>query len=408
VRPQRPVPSAWILSLPILIFGMTFGFMIVSLPQMLAAQGVPGGRIARTVAIITSPAFFGFLLAPFLDVRFSRRTYALFFGVLAAAATAFAVFLHAANPEVDAVMLIGCTSIVLFGYTISSWGGSLIGESQRSHLGAWNTAFNIGGGGIGILFSGYVTQRFPAAGAAALIFIVFLVPLLVLPAIPVPPPGGTLVNGGFGRFMREIASLLKRREVLVALSLFMLPAASFALTNILGGWGNSFSASPGLVTILGGAGSVAAGLIGSLLVPIFAKRLPLRPLYLSIGLIGAAFTLGLLLFPQTSWTYGTAFIGENIFQAAAFSIALAIIFEVIGPGNPLAATIFALLSAAMNFPGTYMAVIDGYGYDWRAINGAFLADGVVSAGACILLVILFRRWLFRPVPQGSTPIVDLS
>jgi PAT family beta-lactamase induction signal transducer AmpG len=128
----------------------------------------------------------------------------------------------------------------------------------------------------------------------------------------------------------------------------------------------------------------------------------LRPLYLSIGLIGAAFTLGLLFFPQTSWTYGTAFIGENIFQAAAFSTALAIVFEVIGPGNPLAATIFALLSAALNFPGIYMEVIDGYGYDWRAVKGAFLADGMISAVVCILLVIMLRRWFFHPTPVGTS------
>jgi PAT family beta-lactamase induction signal transducer AmpG len=405
VKQQRRVPSAWILSLPLLTFGMTIGFMIVPLPQMLAEQGVPGGRIAKIVAIITSPTFFGFLLAPFLDVRFSRRTYALFFGVLAAAATAFTVLRHAATLEVETVMFIGCISIVLFGYTIGSWGGSLIGERQSSHLGAWNSVFNTGGAGIGILFSGYVTQHFSAALAATLIFIVFLVPLLVLPMIPASAPAAAVAKGKFGHFIREIALLLKRREVLVALTLFTLPAASFALTNILGGWGNSFNAKPGLVTMLGGAGSVAAGIIGSLLVPILAKGFPLRPLYLSIGFIGAAFTLGLLLFPQTSWTYGAAFIGENIFQAAAFSTALAIAFEVIGPRNPLAATIFALLSAALNLPGSYMEVLDGYGYDWRAVKGAFLVDGVVSAGACILLVLLLRRWVFHPVPTGNPGVV---
>jgi MFS transporter, PAT family, beta-lactamase induction signal transducer AmpG len=191
---------------------MTIGFMIVPLPQMLAQQGVPGGRIARTVAIITSPTFFGFLLAPILDVRLRRRTYALLFGVLAVTAIAFAVCQHAANLEVEAVMFIGCTAIVLFGYAVSSWTGSLIKESQESHLGAWNTTFNIGGGGIGILFSGYVTQHLPAGQAAALICVVYLIPLLVFPLIPAPPPDGTLANESFGRFIREAASLLKRRE----------------------------------------------------------------------------------------------------------------------------------------------------------------------------------------------------
>lgn len=311
---QRRIPSAWILSLPVLTFGMVFGFIAVPLPQMLAEQGVPGGRIAVTVAIVASPTFWSFLLAPFLDVRFRRRTYALIFGVLAVAATAFTVFHHALVLEVETVMLIGCVSVVLFISATGGWAGSLIEESQSSRLGAWNTVFNIGGSGIGILLSAYTTRHLPQGQAAVLIFIVFLAPLLVFPLIPAPPTDGTLLKESFSRFIREIASLLKRPEVLVILSLFTLPAASFALTNVLGGWGNSFNAHTGLVSFLGGVGSVAAGIIGSAMVPVFAKRFPLPALYLWIGFIGAAFTLSLLLFPQTPWIYGAAFFGKTSFR----------------------------------------------------------------------------------------------
>ena len=81
---RRPVPALWILSLPVLTYGMIFGFAVVTLPQMLAADGVPGGHIAVAVAIITSPAFWVFLAGPILDVRFRRRTYAIVFGLLSA------------------------------------------------------------------------------------------------------------------------------------------------------------------------------------------------------------------------------------------------------------------------------------------------------------------------------------
>jgi MFS transporter, PAT family, beta-lactamase induction signal transducer AmpG len=406
VSQRRRIPSTWILALPLLTFGMISGFIFVTLPQMLAERGVPGGRIAVTVAVMTSPNFWSFLLAPFLDVRFRRRTYALVFGVLAVAATAISASQHGTVLQVEAVMLIGCTAVVLFGYAMGGWTGSLIVHGQGGSLGAWTAAFNIVGGGIGILFSGYVTQHLPGGEAAALIFIVFLLPLLVFPMIPAPPPDGVLANESFGRFIGEIASLIKRREVLVALLLFALPAASFALTNVLGGWGTSFGANPELVSILGGVGSVAAGIIGALLVPVFARRFPLRPLYLAIGLIGAAFTLSLLLFPQTPWIYGAAFVGETIFQAAAFATGLAIVFEIVGPDNPLAATIVALLCATLNLPIVYMEIVDGRGFDWRGINGALLADAVVSGGACILLAILLRRWLFPTKQNAPQAVAD--
>lgn len=145
--------------------------------------------------------------------------------------------------------------------------------------------------------------------------------------------------------------------------------------------------------------SILGSIAGCALVPPVARKIPLRPLYLSIGLVGAAFTLSLLLLPRESATYGLAFMGENLLQAAAIATACAIIFELIGPGNPLAATTFALLNAAMCFPIDYMEVVDARGYDWHGITGAFLTDAFVSGCACILLVGVLRR---RLVPVQPT------
>lgn len=112
-------------------------------------------------------------------------------------------------------------------------------------------------------------------------------------------------------------------------------------------------------------------------------------------MIGAAFTLSLLVLPHVPATYGFAFVGENIFQSAAIAASLAITFEVIGPDNPLAATIFSILGAAANFPIFYMELIDGRGFDWNGVNGAFTYDAVISGTACVVLAAIFRRKLFN-------------
>ena len=132
-------------------------------------------------------------------------------------------------------------------------------------------------------------------------------------------------------------------------------------------------------------------------------------MYFSVGIVGACFTLGLLLLPRDPATFGLAYLGENIFQAAAFATAFAITFDVIGKGNPLAATIFAVLISAMNFPIFYMEIVDGHGFDWHGVTGAFLVDAVVSGGVCILLwVVLFkvlrvhdRRHSAEPLPVAD-------
>jgi MFS transporter, PAT family, beta-lactamase induction signal transducer AmpG len=385
------IPPAWILGLPWLTFGMVIGFVIVTLPQMLAALDIGGGRIAVAVAIIMSPVFWNFLLAPFLDVRFRRRTYALVFGALAASATAFTVMHHTSLIEVEAVMIGGALADCLLLSAVGGWVGSLIGKGQDSRLGAWTTIFNVAGGGVGIMISGYATEHLSPTSAALLVFVTFLAPLLVFPVIPAPPPDKVLAGENFGRFVREIVLLLKRREVLVTLVLFMLPSASFALTNTLGSWSGDFHAPASLVSIISGVGLIFGSVAGCSIVPLMARKLPLRPLYLSIGLVGAAFTFSLLLLPHAPATFGLVFMGENFFQAAAIATGTAIIFELIGPGNPLAATTFALLNAAMSLSIDYMGIVDARGYDWRGIAGAFLADAVVSGSVCVLLAVALRR-----------------
>ena len=401
------IPPVWILSLPWLIFGMVPGFAIVTLPQMLLAQGISGGRIAFAVAVILSPIVWNFPLAPVLDVRFRRRTYAVAFGGLAVLATAVTVIEHSSLREVEAVMIVGMFAICMYHSAVGGWVGSLIGQGQDSRLGAWSTIFNISGNGIGVLISGYATERLPAMPAALVILLAFVAPMLVFPLIPAPAPGKLLVNENFSRFAREVALLLKRREVLATLGLFALPAASFALTNALGGWSEDFRAPASLVSMLSGAGLILGSILGCSFVPLLARKWPLRPLYLAIGLIGAAFTLTLLLLPRAPATFGLAFMGENLFQSAAIATSLAITFEVIGSGNPLAATTFALLAAAMNLPIDYMEMVDARGYDSHGLAGAFIADALIGAGACLLLAVLLRGSLFpdqsvRNMTRAST------
>ena len=396
----KRIPPVWILSLPWLTFGMVVGFAIVTLPQMLAAQHVPGGRIATAVALLLSPVFWNFLFAPLLDVRFRRRTYALLFAVLAVCVTGWVVIDHASLLEVEGLMMLGIFCDCMFQSALGGWVGSLIDKEQDSRLGAWSTIFNVGGNGIGILISGYADRLSPGLAAAVLV-VTFLAPLLVFPMIPSQPPGKLLVSENFGRFGREIALLLKRPEVLVTLSLFAFPAASFALTNALGGWSGDFGMPPFLVSMVSGAGLILGSTLGCLIVPLMARRVPLRPLYLATGFVGAGFALALLVLPRVPATFGLAFMGENFFQAAAIATASAITFEVIGPGNPLAATTFALLFAASNLPIDYMEVIDARGYDWRGISGALITDALISGTACVLLALLLRRSLLPAAPIAA-------
>lgn len=385
----------WMMGMTNASFGLTGGFCAVVIPDMLAAHGIPAGEIATIAACILSPGFWAFLLAPMLDVRFSRRTYALIFGGITAVSVALAVANAGSPPLVAAVMIPGFLAANLYQGAVGGWMGSIISKRQDSELGIWFSVSNLGAGGMMMVLAGELLHRFRASVAALLLGALILMPMMFFRGIPAPQPDACLARQSFRRFWNEIALLVRRREVILALLLFLMPAASFALTNVLGGTGKDFGASAREVSLLAGAGSTISGLVGSFLLFPLARRIQLRTLYLGIGTGGALFTLGLILLPREPWSFAVAITGENLFQALAFSASNAINFEVIGPNNPLAATLFTLLISATNFPIVYMQFMDGRGYDRGGLTGTYLTDACLSIAACALLAWLHAHWRGR-------------
>ena len=391
----RKLPPVWVMGMTNATFGLFAGFSVITLAEMLSAQGIPGGRIAAIVAAVLSPGFSAFLLAPVLDVRFSRRTYALVFSVLAAAALAVTVSHRTNVALIEGVMVAGYVAASLVQGAVGGWMGSLVRTADDSKLGAWFAVSNLGGGGLMILLAGEAVGHLRPAVAGMLLAGVMMLPSLLYFFIPAPGPDRRLASESFSRFFGEILTLVRRREVLIALMLFVLPSASFTLTNVLGGVGKDFSAPERLVSLVGGFGAVMAGIAGSLLMPQLAKKLALRPLYLAIGIVGGLFTLSLLLLPHVPWVFAVALTGENLFQALAFAAGNAITFETIGRDNPLAATQFSLLIAATNLPIIYMGFVDGRAYTSGGISASLMVDAGISIAICALLYGVLRSLRVR-------------
>jgi MFS transporter, PAT family, beta-lactamase induction signal transducer AmpG len=388
----RRLPPIWVMGLSNASFGLTGGFCGVVLPELFAAHGIPAGHIAVAAALILSPSFWGFIIAPILDVRLSRRTYALILGTITALAVGITVAFPNRLAFAETVMLPGFLAATLYSGAVGGWMGSLITKKQDGELGIWFSVTNIGAGGLMMVLSGEVLHRFTPTVSALLTAGAILLPMASFIAIPSPPADRQLARESFGRFCREVASLLRQREVQTALLLFLLPAASFALVNVLGGMGKDFSASERTVSLYAGIGSTIAGIIGSFLLFPLVRRISLRPLYVSIGVVGALFTFSLVAMPHTPGSFAIAITGENLFQALAFSASNAIASEVIGPNNPFAATLFTLLVSASNLPLSYMQFLDGRGYDRAGLTGSYVTDAGVSITACILLAWLLSRW----------------
>jgi PAT family beta-lactamase induction signal transducer AmpG len=384
--------------------GFSNGIILFVLPQLMAAEHVPEAKIATITAIGSSPGFWSVLFGPILDVRFSRRWYASLLAALsgAAAATAFLSLHHLVMLQI--AMVVCNASAILSGSALGGWLSNITPHEHKNLLSKWMNIALISGMGIIVAAGGELVQRLPVISAALLMGGIVFLPTAIFLFMPAPGPDRRLAGESFGQFNREIISLLRRREVVIVLLLFLSPCGTFVLTNLLGGLGADFHASARTVSLAGGAGAFIPGLLGCFLFPVVAKRLRLRSFYFANGIVGCLFTLSLVIMPHTSYTFALAVFGEFLFQAISFSIQIGIVFESIGPNNPLAATTFAFLTAATNIPVTYLTVIEGHAYSIAGITGTLLADAGIGITACIAAAILLAR--FSSPRAGISPLVQ--
>jgi PAT family beta-lactamase induction signal transducer AmpG len=378
-----------------LTYGLYGGIIAFAVPQLLAGRHVPEEAIANLTAVAFSPGFYAFLLSPILDVRLSRRGYALALAAIESLSLLIAFLNLDHLMLLEVVLTVGFFAAYLYQSAIGGWLSSITSGDEEHTVSVWMTVGNVGGFGfIAVTCNQLASHLAPFAVALALAALILL-PITAFPFMQGPGPDRRLASESFPQFFGDLVVLVKRREVLVAVVLFATPAATFSLTNFLGSRGADYHASAGFVGLIGGAGVAAGGLVGCLVFPLLSRLMPLRPLYLAEGIVGALCTLALILLPHIPLSYAVLLITENLFQALAITTCTAIMLETIGRDNPLASTTFCFLGSAYGVPITYMLYVDSFGFAHGGIAGSLAIDAATGIIASLLLgamlVVLARR-----------------
>jgi PAT family beta-lactamase induction signal transducer AmpG len=383
------------MGLAIAPLGFYFGFISTAMPILLSARGVPVGRIAEVSAIGFSPSFWAFLLCPILDVRFSKRAYAFFFAAVAAVCLAASVLLAGNLPAFVAVMTTGCAAAVIFGNAHGGWMPDVIEDKHYSQVGGTSNMANLGAAGVFALFTVVVVRHLPLAAAAVVLGLTVLAPTILLFFIPVPTRHRRGVREVFGSFFRDLYRVCRTRSCLFGLMCFLSPTACFALTNLFSGMGRDFHASEYWVTSINGPGVAIACSVGCLLSIWLCQKYLRRTIYVVAGFGGALAALTLIWVPHTLGYFAAGVLVYNFFQGINYTAFTAFEFEIVGPGNPLAATQMALLTAASNLPISYMTAVDGHFYSLHGLPGMLAVDAgssiLVGTSLLILFHVLARR-----------------
>ncbi len=387
-----------------LSYGLYGGAIAFAIPQLLGNRQVPEPAIAGLTAVAFSPGFWAFLFSPILDVRFSRRFYAIALAGVASLTLVVAFLSLAHLALLQVVLTAGFFAAYLYQSALGGWLSSITSAEEENLVSVWMTIGNVGGFGLMAIGCNQIVRHFSPLAAALVLAASVAVPIIPFPFMQAPGPDRRLASESFPQFFGDLVSLVKRRQVLIAVVLFVSPAATFSLTNFLGGRGADFHASPGFVGLVGGVGVALGGIVGCLVFPALSRLMPLRPFYLAVGAAGAVCTLSLISLPRVPASFAIVLIAENLFQCLAITAFTAITFDTIGRNNPLASTTFCFLGSAFGLPISYMLYVDAFGYARKGISGALAIDAVTGIVASVLLGLLLcslaRRSRRSPLAQS--------
>ncbi|HEY4381291.1 MAG TPA: MFS transporter [Acidobacteriaceae bacterium] len=387
---RRQLPP-WAMGLAIAPLGFYFGFISTAMPILLSAKGVSVDEISKVSFAGFSPSFWAFVLCPILDVRFSKRAYALVFAAIAALCLGACTLLTGNLTIFTLVLTAGCTAAVMFGNAHAGWMPDVIRDTHYSQVGGTSNIANLGAAGAFAALAIAVVRSMPAAIAACLLAAVVFAPTILLFFIPLPAKPTRGVAEVFGSFFGDLYRVCKTRRCLLGLMCFLSPTACFALTNLFSTLGKDFHASEWWVTALNGPLVAVFCSLGCLSGIWICGRFPRRTVYVLAGFGGAAAALGLIWAPHTLSFFAIGVLGYNFFQGINYTAFTAFEFEIVGPGNPLAATQIALLTAASNAPISYMTRIDGHFYGRHGLSGMLAVDGLTSLAVGTTLLLVMQR-----------------
>lgn len=403
---RRQLPP-WAMGLAIAPLGFYFGFVSTAMPILLAAKGVSVGKIAEVSAVGFSPTFWAFLLCPILDVRFSKRTYALFFAGVAAVCLGASTLLTSNLIAFTAVLTVGCAAVVIFGNAHAGWMPDVIDDRHYSHVGGTASVANLGAAGLFAAMTVVLVRTLPAALAALLLGIAMFAPTVMLFFIPLPAKPTRGAKEMFRSFFGDLYRVCKRPGCILGVICFLSPTACFALTNLFSGMGADFHTPERWVTALNGPGVAVACSMGCLLGIWICSRVMRRAVYVAAGFGGAAAALTLIWMPHTLVFFAAGVLTYNFFQGINYTAMMALSYEIVGPGNPLASTQIALLIATSNLPISYMTAVDGHFHTTHGLSGMLAVDAGSSIAVGTLLLLAFRS-LGNKTVRIPMPILEVG
>ena len=395
----RPV---YILFLP-LPWGISTGFISVTLPYLLTHNGFSVATTGGIVALGISANIWRFVWGPIADLTLSLRKW-FWIGVTAAVVTLFLLCLvpyHTNESTLIAIMVflsqVAGTFVIM---PVSSFMAHCIEPHKKGRASGWYQSGNLGGVGLGGGAGLWLSTHFSVLIAGTVLCITCLLSGLVVQLIKdVRPEEGNTLGKQMKAMGKDLLHMVRVPVVLFVMLLLLMPIGSGAASNLWSAIAGDWHTDADTVALVTGVLSGAAGVLGCIAGGYLADRRGVWIAYLGSGAICALVTIIMAVLPYHPVEYIggvlTYSFGLGLLNAAFSSV----ILYAIGKKN--AATKYSLLSSLGNTPVVYMTTFDGWIHDLHSSKYMLVAEALVGVAFILLCIVIIRQMKSRKIlPQA--------
>ena len=377
-------------------FGISSGYVSVTLAFQLGHAGVPTAVVAGLIALSVWPQTWKMLWAPVVDtVGNPKLWYGLGAGIVALTILTMSLLPATARgiPALGSLVVLASLGSTLVPMASEVFMGHGVAPDMRGRASGWAQAGNLGGagvgGGLGLALVEHVGQAWVSGTVLAVICLACWTAVLAVPKVRRTRQTLHYWQSLKG-VLSDVWSIARSRVGFLALVVMLLPIGTGAVAwpAIAGEW----RASANLVALISGVLGGLVSALGALIGGYICDRLEVKRAYFLFGLAAGLAAVLMAWAPRTPEMFALFVLVYMLATGAAYAGYSAIVLQAIGKQS--VATNFSLMAALSNVPIAAMTEFDGWTHDrfgTVAMLYGELALPVLSVAAFALLVVATRR-----------------
>ena len=390
-------------------YGISGGFITVTLPFILVHQGFSVAGAAVITALGVSANIWRFLWSPLADLTLSLHKWYLI-GTAFCALTLLLLCFISLNPDSKGILSVTVFLTQVAATCVALPVGGLMAQTvsneYKGRAGGWNQAGNLGGcalgGGAGVWLTTHASFQL-AVVILSLVMIGCCLALIFVP--PVYAEQGKSLPEGFKAIYSDLISLIHSPIAIYSIAVIITPigigACSHIWSSIAGDWQVN---ADGIALFTGTLNGIILA-FGCMAGGWMADRFGRWNTFFGAGIAMAMITFTMSFLPQLPSTYKAGIMMYALVMGLNYASYSAIVLHAIGRG--LASTKYALLSSVGNIPVVGMTAFVGWLHDARGVKDMLLGETFIGIGFVIISVLaLYVLRIKKIIGTGTNVSID--